>query len=600
MATTNNSSGAGISPGDLPDALVAPPRKGPSLVWIVPVVAVVIGLWLVYRTVSETGPTVTISFPDADGIEAGKTKIKYLNVDIGIVNDVQLASSGAKVTLTAEMDRGTETQLTETARFWVVKPRIGVSGISGISTLLSGAYIALDPGQGGDAKFEFEGMPEPPKLLSHQVGTLFRLKAAQLGSISLGSPVYFRDILVGEVVQFSLAEDNSHVGMEVFVNAPHDKIVKSNTRFWNVSGLNIDLSAEGVSVELESFAALLSGGIAFHTPASGAGKPSAPEQSVFPLYSSEKESNEKPIVVTHPYLVYFDDTIRGLSVGAPVEFRGIRIGTVQSIEIRRNREAGQVRIGALLGLEPERLAIDDSDNSQDPKVGLEMAKKLIASGVRVQLKTGNILTGQLFVDMDFFPNAQVAEITMENGIPVLPSVPATLKNLTNQLASIMTKLESLPFAAIGQQAEEAVAGINDLINSGEIQDSVRLLNEVMKSANSFVAAIDDEEINKAVVNLNSTLERTNRLVALLQERAGPILDDVNKATSSANDLIRDARNTAGRAQKALASVETVTAEDGKIGTELAATLQQLRAAARAIRIFVEYLERNPQALVRGK
>lgn len=586
---------------DLPEVLVTAPRRGPGLVWIIPIIALMVGGWLVYRTLAESGPEIAISFPNADGIEAGKTRIKFLDVNIGMVTGVKLGETGSSVMLTAEMEKGIDARLSETSRFWVVRPRVGVSGVSGISTLFSGAYIALDPGAGGAPKRNFVGMIEPPKILSHQQGKLFKLKAKELGSISLGSPVTYLDIPVGEVVNMSLAEDHSHVGIEIFINAPHDRVVKPTSRFWNISGLDINLSADGLQVELESLATLLSGGISFSTSTANMSKKPAPAESIFPLYEDEKESKERPIVLTYPYLVFFEDTVRGLSPGAPVEFRGIRIGTVESIEVDRKSEGGGLLIGALLAIEPERLDIYGTRKLEaGQNATLERTKRLVHEGLRLQLKTGNIITGQLFVDLDFFPNAEPAEIVMENGVPVLPSVPSTINSLIAQLTKIVTKIETLPIDEIGQHAKQTAAGINALVNSGEMRRAVASISAAALAAEDLVSAVDQDQIAMALQNLNTALATTNQLATLVKERAGPLLDDVNEAARNTNALIKDARDAATQAEKTLASIEDVTSEDGKIGNEMLGSLQQLRAAARSIRIFAEYLERNPQALVRGK
>jgi paraquat-inducible protein B len=585
---------------DLPEALVSSPRRGPSVVWVIPIIALLVGGWLLYRTFAESGPEISISFPNADGIEAGKTRIKYLDVDIGLVTEVRLGENGSSVFLTAEMEKGVDARLSETSQFWVVRPRIGVSGVSGIGTLFSGAYIALDPGAGGTPKRSFEGLIEPPKILSNQQGQLFKLRAKRLHSVSLGSPVKYRDIPVGEVVNMALAADYSHVGIEIFINAPHDKIVKPTSRFWNISGLEMNLSADGLEVELESFVTLLSGGISFSTPTADQHEKPAPAESIFPLYDDEKESKERPIVVTYPYLVYFEDTVRGLSPGAPVEFRGIRVGTVDSIKVKRTEEDAMV-IGALLAIEPERLDIYGAQRLEDSEgAALERTKRLVQDGLRLQLKTGNIITGQLFVDLEFLPDAEPVEIVMEKGIPVLPSVPSKINSLIAQLSKIVTKIESFPIDEIGQHAERTVAGIDTLVNGGELQQAIASISAAALAAEGLVGAVDQNEIKTAIQNLNNTLATTSQLTNLIKERAGPLLDDVDTVARNANALIKDARDAAAQAEKTLASIEDVTSEDGKIGTELLGSLQQLRAAARSIRIFAEYLERNPQALVRGK
>jgi paraquat-inducible protein B len=529
---------------DLPDAEVATGRSGPSMVWLVPVVALLVGAWLVYKTLSEQGPTVTILFDTAEGIEAGKTRIKYLDVDVGVVESVRILPDESKVELKAELVQGAESKLTDRTLFWVVRPRIEGTRVSGIGTLLSGAYIGMDPGQGGKKKQKkFEGLEKPPKLLSHRKGTLYRLQAPRLGSVSNGSPVYYRQFKVGDVVSVAMAEDHSRVNIEIFIDAPHDHYVHGNSVFWNASGFELDATSEGIKLDMESLASLVQGGIAFSTPETIGAADQAPEGSLFTLYDDEAQSREKPILITVPYLLYFEDSVRGLSVGAPVEFLGIRIGTVKDISMKIDRERGDMKIGVLIGIEPERLPASNGEPSGDyMERGRRSTELLVARGFRAQLNTGNLLTGQLFVDFDFFPEAEKVAIVEENGIPVLPTMPGRLKGITDNLSSILTKLERVPFEEIGRQLQDTVAGTSRLANDSELHEAIAELNTLLQNADEAVRQV--------------------------------------KATMSA--------------------VEGVASEKGPIGSEILNTLEELSGAARAMRVLAESLERNPEALIKGK
>ncbi len=559
----------------LPEADVSSGRRGPSMVWLVPLVAVIVGAWLVYKTLSEQGPTITILFETAEGIEAGKTRIKYLNVDLGVVKSMRLSKDDSRVELKAELVLGSESKLSDTTRFWVVRPRIEGTRVSGIGTLLGGAYIGMDPGEGGEARWEFDGLEEPPKLLSHRQGSLYHLHAPRLGSVSIGSPVYYRQFKVGDVISADMAGDHSRVDIEIFVDSPHDKYVRRTSRFWNASGIELNATSEGVNLDMESLASLVQGGIAFETPEAIGGGEQAPEGNVFPLYQDQKESRERPIVIQVPYLAYFDDTVRGLTVGAPVEFRGIRIGTVKDIRIKRDRTAGKIQIGVLFGIEPERLEFDNGESSDaGTQAELEMARKLVAGGLRAQLVTGNLLTGQLFVNLDFFPDAERSEITMEDGYPVLPTVSGTLKGITRSLSNILAKLERLPIEELGRNLEETAAGVNRLVNSGELQS--------------------------AMTKLDTALAKADALLGNVNQRAGPLLESATRVSTGTEALVKEATAAAAQTEKTVAAFEDVTAEDGPVGSELQRTLKELAGAARAIRIMAEYLERHPEALLKGK
>ncbi len=548
---------------------------GVSLVWLVPLVAVVVGAWLVYKTYAEQGPTITIQFANAEGLEVGKTHVKYLDVSVGIINQVRLAKDGAYVEVEAEMVKGSKSKLHDATRFWVVRPRIEGTKISGIGTLLSGAYIGMDPGEaGGAAKRFFVGLDEPPKLLSHRKGTLYKLQAPRLGSISLGAPVYFRQIAVGDVVFQNLAPDHGHVDIEFFINAPHDQFVRTSSKFWNASGVSLEATSEGVNLEMESLASLVSGGIAFDSPDAVDAR-QAPEGAVFTLYDSEEQSKEKPIVTTYPYLVYFADSVRGLSLGAPVEFRGIRFGTVKDIRLTAGADAGEAKIAVLLDMEPERLAVYSGiEISQTTEEFLNSAKEMVAKGFRAQLQTGNLLTGKLFVDFDYHPDAAPAEVYFEDDYPVLPSLPTTLSGITDNLSGILAKLEALPLAEIGRHVEETAAGANRLVNGTDLKE--------------------------AMAHLNDTLAKADALMATLNSRADPLLASATRVSTGAEGLVEAAKGAASQAEATLDAFENIASDDSPIGRELLRTLNELAGAARAIRLMAEYLERHPEALLKGK
>ena len=261
---TDNTAG-NVPENEIPEAVVKP-RKGISIVWIIPIVALLIGAWVAYKSISEIGPTIVITFNDAEGLVAGKTKVKYKDVDVGLVETVALDEDLEHVRVTVEMDKGAKSYLTEKTRFWVVKARIRAGSVSGLGTLLGGAYIAMDPVSGGKFVKDFVGLESIPVVTTDQQGQHFQLKATRRGSLDIGAPIYFRQIQVGEVVSYQLSEDNKTVNFKVFINEPHHHKVRENTRFWNASGIDVSLSAAGFNVDMESAVSLISGGLAFETP----------------------------------------------------------------------------------------------------------------------------------------------------------------------------------------------------------------------------------------------------------------------------------------------------------------------------------------------
>ena len=549
---------------DLPEAILAEERRGFSLVWLVPMVALAIALVMVYRSYMEQGPEITILFAEAEGVVAGKTRIKYRDVVIGMVTDVGFSEDFSQVVISADMDRDAEALLGKEARFWIVRPRIGVTGASGLGTLVSGVYIAMDPGKKSGRATSFTGLSEPPRVLSDANGRLFRLQAESLGSIAVGSPVYYRQVTVGRVTGYELLPEEDRVLVDVFIDTPHDRLVRTDSRFWNVSGLKLDLSGEGVRLELESVSSLLAGGIAFDTPESLEASEIAPEGRTFTLYASREASEQRSLTLTVPYVLYFEDTVRGLNTGAPVEFRGIRVGTVKDIRMERDPDGEGIRIPVLITLEPERVPLSESDPAShrppDEKAFREMMENLVARGMRARLSTGNLLTGQLFVDFEFLPDASPASIDYSGRYPVIPTAPTPLANLLSSLEGILAKLEKLPLEEIGAHLLAATVSLDELLSDPR---------------------------------LKVVPERMDSLLLTMDQKSGPLLDELHK-------LGGDLRGVTEEAQKTLRALRKSASSQGAMGAEALRALQEFSGAARAVRSVADYLERHPEALLQGK
>jgi len=536
----------------LPQAVVQR-KKQISIVWLVPIVAILIGGWLAYKGLTEKGPEVTISFKSAEGLEAGKTKLKYKDVEIGQVQTIRFNADLSKVLVTAELVKEAEPYLTESTRFWVVRPRVTASGVSGLGTLFSGAYIGMDPGKEGPSTKKFEGLEEPPVVTRDMPGRNFLLRATTLGSLDIGSPVYYRQLQVGQVISYDLDKTAQSLLIKVFINAPHDELVYKNTRFWNASGFDLKLDAGGLKINTESLVSIMLGGIAFETPTSlEAGGP-AEEGYEFRLYETRESIFERTYSEKNYFILNFNESIRGLTVGAPVEFRGIKIGQVVDIKAEYDPQTLSPRITVLIETEPQRWSgyIPDRGDSA------QRIENLVEKGLRAQLKTGSLLTGQLFVDVDFHPDAPKAQVKYEGSFPEIPTVPAPLQVITARVNDLLTKLETVPIEKIGE----------DL---GDTLDNVKRLSE-------------SKELLQAVQTLNETLQHTRQLVQNLDSNVAPAIG-----------------STLDQAQKTLLSVEGTLGKDAPLQHELQRALKELAEAARGIRILTDYLERNPDALIYGK
>src|SRR4051812_20282112 len=319
------------SASDLPEAEIKK-RRGISIVWLIPLVAALIGAFLAYKAYTSQGPTITIAFASAEGLEAGKTKIRYLDVEVGTVQSVVIGTDLKHILVTAEMVAGADQYLRQDTTFWIVKPRIGAGGVSGLGTLLSGAYIGLAPGEGAAAR-SFTGLEQPPPLDANVAGRQYQLTATDLGSVSRGAPILYRGLDIGQVLDYRLAPDKSGLDVSIFVNAPYSDLVRTTSRFWNASGIGVSTSASGVAVEVGSLQSLIVGGIEFDTPQETGTSAAADAGASFPLYSSKSALAQAQFTQKVPFLVDFDGSVRGLSPGAPVEFRGIRVGVVTSVNL---------------------------------------------------------------------------------------------------------------------------------------------------------------------------------------------------------------------------------------------------------------------------
>ncbi|MCU0670798.1 MAG: MlaD family protein, partial [Myxococcota bacterium] len=319
-----------------PAEAVVETRSRPSIVWLIPVIAALVGGFVAWRAFSERGPEITITLASAEGLEAGKTEIKYKDVGVGLVENVELAKDLSGVVVHARMVKGAERWLTEQTRFWVVKPRVAGGQVSGLGTLLSGSYIGVDPVTEGARARSFVALEEAPLVTMSEEGRHFTLRSDRAGAIDVGAPVYFRRIAVGQVISSELDPKDDFVTTRIFVRAPYDQRVRVDSRFWNASGFDATVSADGVMIDTQSIVSVLIGGIAFDAPR-GEAAAVAEAERVFPLYDNRHAADERHYTNTVTWIVRFDQSVRGLTVGAPVEFRGIPIGQVTDVRIEFDR-----------------------------------------------------------------------------------------------------------------------------------------------------------------------------------------------------------------------------------------------------------------------
>jgi len=552
--------------GSEPPAPVVKKRRGISIVWAVPLVASLIGGYLAYRAYTEKGPTITLSFATAEGLEAGKTKVRYLDVEVGTVQTVAIAPDLKHIIVTAGMAPGAEDYLRERTSFWIVKPRIGVGGVSGLGTLLSGAYIGLAPGDGA-ATTDFTGLEQPPPIDANVAGRRYRLTAASLGSVSPGAPIFYRGIEIGQVLDYRLAADERALDIGIFVRAPYSELVRTTSRFWNASGISVSTGTSGIDVQVGSLQSLIIGGIEFDTPlGTGAGEIAAAGTS-FPLYPDKGALAQAQFTQKIPFLVHFDGSVRGLHPGAPVEFRGITVGAVTSVDLAFDPATARIRIPVGIEIEPQRLVPGGLSREELASNDHHRMAELVKRGLRAQLQSGNLLTGELLVDLTFAPGAPPAELDTSGPIPVIPSVPTTIEALQASVTAIMNKVAGLPIEELLASLNRTAGGLDRLVNAPETQEALHALGPAMTQLRDSIARVETS--------------------------AGPLLTSLRGTADAATTTLRRAESTLTATQRTIGS-------DSRLAGDIEGMMQELTRAARSIRVFADYLDRHPEALIRGK
>ncbi|WGT65729.1 intermembrane transport protein PqiB [Variovorax paradoxus] len=528
-------------PGLPPPRVVRRRQWLPSLIWLIPIVAALVGVMLIAKILMERGPEIVLTFDTAEGLEAGKTAVKYKDVQIGTVQSLRLARDRSHVRVIVQLNNEAKSFTAEDSRFWVVRPRLDTSGISGLGTLLSGAYIGADAGVSTETASEFKGLEVPPIVTRDASGQQFLLRATDIGSLDVGSPVYFRRIKVGQVAAYELDGDGRGVTLRIFVNAPYDKFVGVNTRFWQASGIDAQLSASGFTLRTQSLATILLGGIAFKAPDDAMG-PLAKENTAFTLAEDETTAMKEPDGPPQTLLMYFNQSLRGLTPGAPVDFRGVVIGEVKSIGVEFDRAEREFRMPVLVQVYPDRLRRRAGETGVESRATQQERLRFLAEkGLRAQLRNGNLLTGSVYVALDFFPKAPPAKIDVTKNPIELPTMANSLDEIQSQVQEIASKLNKVPYEQIA-------------------------------------------------ADLRTTLTTLNKTLASTEQAVTRINTDVTPELAAA---MKDVRKTVNNAERTLA-------DDSPLQQDMRQTLRELTRAAGSVRVLTDYLERHPESLLRGK
>lgn len=541
----------------IPDAVSEPRRRfSVQLVWLIPIIAALIGLSLAVKSYVDRGETITIIFKTGEGMEAGKTKIKYKDVQIGEVKGLAIAKDRSHVVVTAELSKDARGLLVKDTRFWVVRARISGGSVTGLSTLIGGSYIGVEAGTSAEKQDKFIGLETPPVVSLDVPGRQFVLHAADVGSLDTSTPVFFRRMQVGQVVAIELDRDGRGVAIKVFIRAPFDQYVRTDSSFWHASGVDVTLNASGVKINTESMVSILMGGISFQSPQDRTDAPPANPHSVFPLFPTRDEAMKHAGTV-ETFLLEFKESVRGLSVGAPVDLHGVTVGEVTKIDVALDSRNSAFSVPVEIQLYPERLRTRSRSTSSQvkPLDSRILLDALVARGFRAEIKSGNLLTGQLFVALDFFPAARPAKISWNSSPPTFPTVPGSMEQLQKNLTQIVQRIERVPFEELAADAKK----------------TMQTLDITLKSAEKLLKSVD-----------------------------GSVIPEARAMFLEVRQSLEDVRKTLGEARKTLGGANQVLAGDAPVQLDLRETLREVSRAAQSLRVLGDYLEQHPESLIRGK
>jgi paraquat-inducible protein B len=523
------------------------PHRWFAWVWVVPIVAGAIVLWLGARAYVLHGPDITISFKNADGLQEHQSTIRHRGVVVGRVEEVELAPDLSRVIVHARMTRSAKQALNENTHFYVVAPRVGVEGISGLSTIVSGVYIEMEPDTGSKSQDSFVGLEEPPLLKPDAAGRAFTMSAPDLGSLSRGSPISYHGVIVGEVQGYTLAQDGQHVSVTAYVRAPYDRLVHPETRFWNAGGVDVSVGSQGVRLRANSWQQLVSGGIAFETPVEAlAGSPSPPDAN-FTLYDTEQLARRAPHGEPLIYVAGFSGNLRGVEAGDPVELEGTPIGAVR--DVRLSYEAGKRSLTTLvtIAIDPDRVQVLNLAASKAGTPAEEAQRKietLVAGGLRAQVLTANFLTGFKIVTLDMVSGAPSARIERVGDYVMIPTTA-----------------------------------------SGDIAETLQSLRNVLQNIDR---ATSGPQLGHAIQSLDSALTHLDQLTSDVQPDLKDLLKSLRETSDSANSTLESLRGVVG-------------GQGGATGaSDLSQLMRELSDAARSVRGLADYLERHPESLIRGR
>ncbi|MBS0980864.1 MULTISPECIES: PqiB family protein [Acetobacter] len=540
-----------------------------SIIWIIPVLSIFIAGFLVWRSFANNGPEVTVIFDTADGLTSGQTQVKNKSVVLGTVEKIMLVDDMSHVEVRIRMNAGTSYMLTNRARFWVVRPRINGASITGLETLLSGAYIAFDPGLVTPGEKDlwhvthFRGLESPPGITSDQPGQTYYLLASSIGSIGTGAPVFFRDMVVGEVLGYTMPPGGiGPVLIELFIRQPYDRYLHTDTRFWNVSGVTVGFGAGGLKVQLQSLQALFSGGVAFGLPLKydTVTQYDAPENTLFKLYESREDAETAGYHERVPLVTYLTSSVQGLTVGSKVSMFGLQIGNVTSVKFEMNAKTDQPRVRVGMQIQPERVL--DANKLKHGAL-TDIFRTLVQHGLRASVDSVSFLTGESMISLNFVKNAQPAQVEMDGTTLVIPGQPGGMNGIMESLSTVAARLAGVPFEQLGVNASNLLAHADQTLVSPDVRQSL--------------------------TSLRASLQNLQVMSTELRKGTAPLMQSLPAMTKQLEQTIANANKLMGSYGK-----------NTDFYRNMQTMILQLSQTARSMRFLADFLTNHPSALISGR
>jgi len=478
-------------------------RRRLGSVWFIPLIALTLAGWLVWKNYAAKGPLVTVTFDTAGGLSVGKTEVRCRSVKVGYVEGIKLSGDLQRVNISVRIDPESSGLLRKNSRFWVVRPRISAQSVTGVDTLISGAYIELDPGDGKKASRHYKGLEEPPITPSNVPGLRLHLYAQDAGSLNAGAPIYYHEYEVGRIERRTFDVKNKRVHFQIFIEEEFAPFVRGNTRFWNASGIKINAGADGFKVTSPSLRALLAGGVSFSIPENEKKEKPAQNGDHFKLHKDRSIASATFFDPDYKLLLFFDQSVRGLKVGAPVEFRGISFGRVSEISFKYS-SPGDVRVPVLI--EVDTYAMGKSFASEE--IGDAFFSKALERGLHAKLSTASLLTGALFVEFQYDADHSHTEMKHVANYPVIPTVKSGLDLLETKVNNLLSKLEALPLeetiTQFGTTADEASLTLKSA------RTTMKELDQTLADIHKILGTDDAKQLGKhldeALVELRKSIQ----------------------------------------------------------------------------------------------